>query len=461
MMSDQTVNNVRIPPQSIEAEMSVLGSMMQDSQAVSFGIEILDDSCFYKEAHRKVFSAIYSLYQRGEPVDILTVSNELAKQKELDAIGGHYFLTELIQRIPSAANVQHYSRIVLDKALLRKLISISNEIQNDCFEAAEESTDIIDRAEQKIFTLSEKRVRRDFEHIKPILHTAVDIMERNHQREGGLTGITTGFKSIDNLLSGLQNSEFIIIAARPSMGKTALALNIARNAAVAGVPVGVFSLEMSAFQLAARMVCAEARIDSHKVRSGKLPQPDWDSLVIAASVLSELPLFIDDTPGINIMELRSKARRLKIEKDVKLIVVDYLQLVRGVGRIESRQVEISTISQALKNLSKELNIPVLALSQLSRAVESRGGDRKPMLSDLRESGAIEQDADVVMFIFRPAAYMPGQIEPELEHHAELIVAKQRNGPIGNIELIFLKDFVLFAEKEVFIQELPKVSSDLF
>jgi replicative DNA helicase len=338
-MPEQEINNIRIPPQSLDAEMSVLGSLMIDQQAIGIVTEMLDESCFYKDVHRKIYLAAMSLYDRGEPIDILTVSNELEKHKELEAIGGNYYLTELIDRIPSAANIQHYCRIVLDKALLRKLISISNEIQNNCFEAAEGSSEIIDQAEQKIFALSEKRVRRDFEHIKPILHSAFEIMEKNHNREGGITGITTGFKSLDEILSGLQNSEFIIIAARPSMGKTALALNIARNAAAVGVSVGVFSLEMSSFQLAARMLCAEARIDSHKVRSGKLPDPEWDRLTMAAGRLADLPIYIDDTPGINILELRSKARRLRIEKNVGLIIVDYLQLVRGVGRIESRQIE--------------------------------------------------------------------------------------------------------------------------
>ncbi|HPG38040.1 MAG TPA: replicative DNA helicase [bacterium] len=452
---------VRMPPQSIDAEIAVLGGMMMDAQALSTVMEKLDDTAFYKEAHKKIFLAGRSLYERNEPVDILTMANELEKQNALESAGGNYYLTELVQRIPSAANVEYYCKIVLDKSILRKLINVSNTVQEECYTAGDEAVNIIDKAEQRIFALSENKNRKDFSHIGPVMHYTMEKIEGFHEMEGGITGVPTGFKELDNLLSGMQNSDLLILAARPSMGKTALALNIARHAAIkGGVPVGIFSLEMASYQLVMRMLCSEARVDSHKVRNGKLPDNQWQNLSRVAGDLADAPIYIDDTPGINIMELRSKARRLKIEHKVGLLVVDYLQLLRGVGRVESRQIEIAMISQSLKNLAKELDLPVLALSQLSRAVESRGGERRPMLSDLRESGAIEQDADVVMFIYRPAAY--GIVEPELEKIAEVIVAKQRNGPTGTIELIFLNDYVQFADRDLQHSiEVPAIPADPF
>jgi replicative DNA helicase len=335
-------------------------------------------------------------------------------------------------------------------------------VQQDCYNALQDSQDIMDKAEQRIFALSESRIRRDFDPIKKVLHDSMEKFESFHGREGSVTGVPTGFHELDNLLSGMQNSDLLILAARPSMGKTALALNMGRNAAGAGVPVGIFSLEMASYQLAMRLLCAEARVNSHHVRTGKLPDPEWRKLSMAAGVLAEAPIFIDDTPGMEILEVRSKARRLKAEHNIGLLVIDYLQLIRGGKTAESRQVEISMISQSLKALAKELDIPVLALSQLSRAVESRGGDRRPMLSDLRESGAIEQDADVVMFINRPAAY-GAQVEPELQNVAEVIISKQRNGPTGDVELVFLNDYELFANREGHrsYEEVPTMSSDLF
>lgn len=440
-MSNGEDTTGRMPPQAIDAEMAVLGSIMIDREAVGRAIELLDESCFYKDAHRKIFTSVLDLYERNEPVDVLTLSNELEKRKDLDAVGGQYYLTELVERIPSAANVEYYSKIVLDKALLRKLISVSNDITNECYEAAENSFDIIDRAEQKIFSLSEKRLRRDFLHIKPVLHDTMEIVESFHGRKGGITGVPTGFTRLDEMTSGLQKSELIIIAGRPSMGKTALALNVARNAAInSSVPVGIFSLEMASYQLAMRMLCSEARVDSHKVRIGRLPEKEWTKLGMAAGILAQAPIFVDDTPAMNILEIRAKARRLKSEHDVGMLIVDYLQLIQGPARSESRQQEISVISRSLKALAKELDIPVVALSQLSRAVESRGGERRPLLSDLRESGALEQDADVVIFIYRPEVYGP----VEREGIAEIIIGKQRNGPTGHLDLAFVNEYVQFA-----------------
>jgi replicative DNA helicase len=454
-MPEQNETPIKLPPQSIEAEMAALGSMLIEPHAANTLFEILDETCFYKDAHRRIFLAARSLFSRSEAIDVLTVSAELEKSQELDKIGGLYYLTELVERIPSAANVEQYCRIVLNRALLRKLIEVAGEIQQDCFEGGEDAYDVIDLAEKKIFTLSERGKKRSFEHIRPILFETMNLIDNYNAKADGVTGVPTGFKDLDKLLSGLQNSDLIILAARPSMGKTALALNVARTAAGYGVPVGIFSLEMASPQIAMRLLCAEARVDAHLVRIGKLPGDQMGKLSTALGTLEKSPIFIDDSPAMTIMEIRSKARRLKVEYNIGLLVVDYLQLVHGVGRVESRQIEIAQISQSLKALAKELDIPVLALSQLSRAVESRGGERKPMLSDLRESGAIEQDADVVMFIYRPSVY--GPVEPGQENDAELIIAKQRNGPTDSVNLLFYKEYLLFTGKETAHIEIPVIS----
>ncbi|MDZ7345928.1 MAG: replicative DNA helicase, partial [candidate division KSB1 bacterium] len=331
-------------------------------------------------------------------------------------------------------------------------------IQQECYQHGQDAIDIIDAAERKIFALSENKARKDYTHIKPVVMKAMDKIDENSRKQGHVTGIPTGFHKLDHILSGLQNSDLIILAARPSMGKTALALNIARNAAVNGHPVAIFSLEMADYQLAMRMLCSEARLDSHRVRLGKLTESEWQLLAQSASKLFSMPIFIDDTPGITVLELRSKARRLKAEHNIGLIVIDYLQLMRLATRVENRQIEIAMISQSLKNLAKELDIPVLALSQLSRAVEARS-DGRPVLSDLRESGAIEQDADVVIFIHRPAQAKGDEIDGQTR--AEVIVAKQRNGPTGDIELVFLSKYVQFANLEDYREEIPVLREDLF
>ena len=431
----------RMPPQALDAEIAVLGAILLERDALGVAIEYLDDSCFYKDAHRKIFASAMNLYDRNEPVDVVTVSNELEKRNELEAVGGMYYITELAERMPTAANAEYYAKIVLDKALLRRLIHVSNEVSNECFEAGDSAYNIIDRAEQRIFKLSEKRLRRDFLPISPVLHQTMEIVESFHGRKGGITGVPTGFTKLDEMTSGLQKSELIIIAGRPSMGKTAFALNAARNAAIDGsIPVGIFSLEMASYQLAMRMLCSEAKVDSHKVRVGKLPDNEWTKLSMAVGHLAQAPIFVDDTPAMNILEIRAKARRLKSEHKIGMVIIDYLQLIQGPARSESRQQEISAISQSLKALAKELDIPVVALSQLSRAVESRGGERRPLLSDLRESGAIEQDADVVLFIYRPEVYGP----VEREGIAEIIIGKQRNGPVGHVDLAFIQEYVQFA-----------------
>ncbi len=436
-----------MPPHAIEEEMAVLGSILIDKQAVNKSLEILEVDAFYKDAHQKIFQAIVNLDTVGSHIDYLTVTDELEKMGFLEEVGGAYYITELASRVPSAANVEFYARIVLEKSLIRKLIEVSNEIAGDAYEAKEPAVDLIDEAERKIFALSERKLRKGFVAIEPILHNTFEIVENFSNREGSVTGVATGFHKLDELTSGFQNSDLIILAARPSMGKTALCLNIARNAAVLEpcTAVGVFSLEMSNTQLAMRMLCSEAKVDAHKVRTGKLPADDWEKLSRSVGKLAEAPIYIDDSPALSILEIRAKARRLREEKKIGLLIIDYLQLVRGPKTSESRQIEISMISQSLKALAKELDIPVLALSQLSRAVESRN-DKRPILSDLRESGAIEQDADLVMFIYREDAYSTRTKppDPDEEGTAEIIVAKQRNGPTDTVKLAFQKDYVLFA-----------------
>ncbi len=356
-MADQNESSIKLPPQSIEAEMAALGSLMIEPHAANTLFEILDETCFYKDAHRRIFLAARNLFERSDPIDVLTVSAELEKAQELEKIGGLYYLTELVERIPSAANIEQYCRIVLNRALLRKLIEISGEIQLDCYEGGEDAYDVIDLAEKKIFTLSERRKRRAFEHIRPILFKTMNIIDNYNSKADGVIGVPTGYKDLDKLLSGLQNSELIILAARPSMGKTALALNMARQAAGYGIPVGIFSLEMSSPQIAMRLLCAEAKVDAHLVRIGKLPADQMGKLSNALGTLEKAPIYIDDSPAMTIMEIRSKARRLKVEFNIGLLVVDYLQLVHGVGRSESRQVEIAQISQSLKALGQGVGHP--------------------------------------------------------------------------------------------------------
>ncbi len=450
----------RMPPQALDAEVAVLSSILQSSEALSTAVELLDETSFYKDAHKKIFMAAFVLYEKLEPVDVLTIKDELEKRGHLEAIGGAFYLAELVAKVPAMANIEYHCKIVSDKALLRKLIHLSNEVQQACFEAGQDAVDIIDTAEQKIFALSESHARKDYTHISSVLHRTIEKIEEFSKIQGRVTGVPTGFHRLDDMLSGLQNSDMIILAARPSMGKTALALNMALNAAKGGIPVAIFSLEMADYQLVMRLLASESRIDSHRMRLGKLKDEEWARLGERVGVLADCPIYIDDTAGISVLELRSKARRLKAEHNIGLVVVDYLQLMRTSTRVESRQIEIAMISQALKNLAKELDVPVLALSQLSRAVESRGGDGKPMLSDLRESGAIEQDADVVMFINRPAAY-GREVEPELRNKAEVIVAKQRNGPTGEVDLIFLNEFVQFANAEEYHEEIPVLDDDPF
>lgn len=441
-MAAETSGVERVPPQAVEVEAAVLGAMLLDQEVIPQVIEILDETAFYRDTHRKIYLAVVSLFERNEPTDLITLTTELSNRKQLADVGGAFYLAGLVDNISTAANVEYHAKIIHEKAISRKLISSANQIIARAFDASEGPDDLLDEAEQMIFALSERRLKRGFMHLNPILHDTFENIERLHERSSGVTGVPTGFTKLDELTAGFQPGDLIIVAARPSMGKTALCLNIARHASIeAKMGVGIFSLEMANHQLAQRMLCSEARVDSHLMRTGRLPGDAWSNLSIAVGSLAQAPIYIDETPALSVLEMRSRARRLVSEHDnVRLLIVDYLQLMTGPKGSESRQQEISTISRSLKALAKELNIPIIALSQLSRAVESRG-DGRPQLSDLRESGAIEQDADVVVFIYRPARY--GKVDEGEQHKAEIIIGKQRNGPVGAIDLVFLDQYATF------------------
>ncbi|MFQ6616294.1 MAG: replicative DNA helicase [Fidelibacterota bacterium] len=440
--------NLKAPPQALEAEQAVLGAMLSSKEAVSRVLEILGTDTFYKEGHGRIFQTMVDLFTAGDPIDVVSVTNELKRKKELDACGGSYYITGLSESVPTSANVDHYARIVLEKASLRRLIDVAAELSQSAYNDQEDVGNILDRAEQRIFAISQKRLTGGFRHLDPILKDTFDELDRIHQKPGSVTGVPSGLVDLDEITSGFQNGELIIVAGRPSMGKTAFIVGLARNAAVDHkIPVGIFSLEMSNTQLAQRLLCSEAKVDSHLVRTGKLPKAQWRNLSLSVGRLAEAPVFLDDSAAIGITELRAKARRLKAEKDVQLLIVDYLQLMRGPPSVESRQQEISLISRSLKALAKEINVPIVAVSQLSRAPEGRS-DQRPQLSDLRESGAIEQDADLVMFIYRSWMYTRDEAD---RNKAEILVAKQRNGPIGTVSLVFIDRYAKF-ESEALYEE---------
>jgi len=431
---------LNVQPHSEEAELAVLGSMLSSKEAVSKSIQWLTPDVFYKDAHGKIFSAMELLFDKGEPVDTVSVIDLLKKNKELESVGGTYFITGLVESVPTAAHVERYSKIVMEKALLRSLITLSHSIAKEAYEDSQDVADILDTVEQSIFSITQNRLKGGFTQINDIVVAALEKLELIRASGGSVIGVPSGLLDLDDITSGFQEGDLIIIAGRPGMGKTALALSMIRNAALeADVGVGMFSLEMANHQLAMRLLCAEARVDSHFVRTGKLPAKLWKNLGLSAGDLEKAPIYLDDSPALTVLELRAKARRLKAEHNIGMIVVDYLQLMQGPRGVESRQQEISVISRSLKALAKELSIPVVALSQLSRAVEQRA-ERKPQLSDLRESGAIEQDADVVIFLYRPWVYSQ---EDEDEGKAEIIVAKQRNGPTGHISASFISKYARF------------------
>ena len=433
---------LNLQPQALEAEEAVLGSMMIDEDAANKAISILGSShYFYKDSHRKIFDAMLELMNNSNPIDTVSVSDELKKVKSLKSVGGIYYLTGLVDKVPTSARVETYAEIVKEKGMLRDLITTSHEISKKALDAGDSVGSILDDAEQSIFNLTEQKDSKIYQHIEPILSSTVKRIEEIAANPGSTIGVPSGIIDLDKLTAGFQKGDLIIIAGRPSMGKTALALTVARNAAIESKsPTAIFSLEMSSDQLGQRLLTSEARVDNSHVRRGSLPSGKWKNINIASGKLAQAPLYIDDTPALSILDLRSRARRLKRERNIELIIVDYLQLMQGPKNSENRQNEISQITQSLKALAKELNIPVIALSQLSRAVEQRT-KKEPLLSDLRESGAIEQDADVVVFLYRPSVYE--KEDQDLKGLAYLIVAKQRNGPTGRVTATFIDTYARF------------------
>lgn len=445
----------KIPPQNLEAEVAVLGAILQENEAIHRAIEALQRDDFYREAHRKIYQACVDLFERNEPIDLITLANELQKQKELEEVGGASYLTYLVDSVPTAANIGHYAKIVRDRAVLRNLISVSTNIINSSFEAEEEVDNILDEAEKKIFEISQDRFSFALTPLRSVLKGSFELIEKLYHRKVHVTGVPSGFTDFDVLTSGLQPADLIIIAGRPSAGKSSFCLNIARYAAIhENTVVVIFSLEESKEQLVQRMLCSQARVGLHRLRRGYLRDEDWPKLTTAAGVLADAPIFIDDSPGISVLEMKAKARRLKAEHGLGLMLVDYLQLIQSRKRMENRQQEISEISRSLKGLAKELGVPVVALSQLSRRVEDRQ-EKRPQLSDLRESGALEQDADLVAFIYRPKIYeSPRQVDKKefMSHEdrsegdpTEVIVSKQRHGPTGTIMLTFLPEYTRFED----------------
>lgn len=435
---------MRIPPHNIEAEQSVIGAIIMDHEALTVATETVQPKDFYRPDHQEIYGAIMELYTSNSPVDLITIQNKLSEKGVLEQVGGISYLAELATIVPTSAHIKEYARIVQEKSMLRKLIKASQEISAKGYEGEETIHDIMGFAEKQIFDITQNVQTEDFSHINEIVVTAIDKIEQAHITKGGITGVQTGFIDLDYKTAGMQPSDLILVAARPSMGKTAFSLNIIQTAAVKHKKkVAVFSLEMAKDQLVNRMLCAEALVDAQKVRTGNLDPEDWDRIAMAIPNLSAADVYIDDTPGISVMEMRAKCRRLKMERGLDLIMIDYLQLMSGNSKSDSRQQEISEISRSLKALAREMQAPVIALSQLSRACEARA-DHRPMLSDLRESGAIEQDADVVMFLYRDEYYHP---DSDKKNIGEVIIAKQRNGPTGTVELVWLGQYTKFVNKD--------------
>lgn len=440
--ADKSLFN-RIPPQSVESEMGVLGSIIIDSESID---KIsLEPTHFYRNAHQKIFEAMLVLGEQATPIDLITLSEELKKCKTLDEVGGSFYLTELAETVASSARIEHYANIVYDKFLARQLIVDSTDTINACYENGVEIREIVDGAERKIFKLAECQIKKKSRSLSEALTDTLDYLDRLHRRETTVVGVPTGFSKLDELTSGFQNGEFIIIAGRPSMGKTALALDVALNASPV-CPVGIFSLEMSESAIVQRLLSNRAMVNSRDIRTGKMTNDEWGRITKESAKLSELPIFINDNAELKILDIRTTARRMKREHDIGMFIVDYLQLIEN-PRADTREREIASISRALKAMAKELEVPVIALSQLSRACETRGGDRRPILSDLRDSGETEQVSDVVMFVYRAEMYMTHEkaMAEGLENRAEIIIGKQRNGPLGTANLVFLKDYTKFTD----------------
>jgi replicative DNA helicase len=432
----------RLPPQNLEAEQSVIGAILIDNDALPKALEILDSEDFYKLSHRKIFNAMTELFDRNEPIDLITLTDFLKKKDEIESIGGVSYLSSLIHMLPTAANIKYHCNIVREKALVRGLLRSANEIASKVYEDNLDAEDLVDYAEKSIFEISDKRIKVSFFTLKEVIKDSFEMIEHLYDKKETVTGVPSGFRDLDDLTTGFQKGDLIIIGGRPSMGKTAFTLNIAQHVGVElREPVAIFSLEMAKEQLALRMLCSEAMVNSNSIRKGFIKKEDWHKLTSAASNLTGAPIFIDDSSAITVLELRAKARRLKMEHGLSLVIVDYLQLMRGKGSFERREQEISDISRSLKALAKELSVPVIAVSQLNRSVESRRPP-KPMLADLRESGAIEQDADVILFLYRDEVY--NKDNPANKGKAEVDIAKQRNGPAGvNVHLTYISSCTRF------------------
>ena len=440
----------RIPPQDLIAEQSVLGSMLLDKNAIGRVIELLGADSFYRDAHRFIFESILDLFDRGEPVDLITVTDALRKVGKLEQVGGSVYVADLLNSVPTSANVDYYAKIVEENAVLRRLIEAGTSIVTEAFEQRDKVDQILDQAEKLVFNIALKRVREGFHRVDSVIKNVLDKIDSLYGKKDAITGIPSGFPDIDHMTAGFQNADLIIIAARPSVGKTAFALNIAQTVSIKHrIPVAIFSLEMNKEQLAQRLLCSEAEVNAQQLKTANLSDTGWKKLTRALGRLSEAPIYIDDSASATSTEIRAKARRLKIEKGLGLIIVDYMQLMRGRTRVENRVQEISEIARSLKTLAREIDVPVIAISQLSRAVEQRT-DRIPRLSDLRESGEIEQTADLVMFIHRDDYYNPGS---DRGNTADIIIAKQRNGPVGTVELVFRKEITRFHSKEVRYEEV--------
>lgn len=445
----------KVPPQATDLEEAVLGALMLEKDALTNVIDILKVESFYKDAHQVIFQAIIDLFTESQPIDLLTVTAQLRKNGTLETAGGAFYVTELTSKVASAANIEYHARIITEQSIKREMIKIASDIQRDAYEETTDVFELLDKMEQNLFEISEKNIRKNYSDLKSIMREAIIELEAKKDQKDGLTGVPSGFTALDRVTSGWQKADLVIIAARPAMGKTAFVLSVLRNAAVDhNRPVAIFSLEMSAIQLVNRLISAEAELDSDKIKKGTLAEHEWAQLVHKTAKLSKAPLFVDDTPALSILELRAKCRKLKAQHDIQMIVIDYLQLMSGDskgGFGGNREQEIASISRALKKIAKELMVPVIALSQLSRAVETRGGDKRPQLSDLRESGAIEQDADMVMFLYRPEYY--GITEDE-DHNStqgvgEVIIAKHRNGSLDTVKLRFIGRFTRFTDLENF------------
>jgi replicative DNA helicase len=440
----------RVPPQNVEAEQAVLGAILLHSEALITAMERLSSDDFYRPTHQRIFEMMIELAEEDEPVDLITLTAKLQDKQQLDDIGGVLYLSELANAVPTAANVDYYAAIVEEKSMLRRLIRAATQIVSNGYASSDDVGDLLSEAEQRIFEISQRRSSSGFISIRDVLMDVFERVEFLYSHKGGATGIPSGFVDLDKMTSGFQRSDLIIVAARPSVGKTAFALNIAQNVGVrAKETVAIFSLEMGASQLVQRMICAEANVDATRMRTGYLEGDDWEKLTMAIGALSEASIFIDDSPSITVADIRAKCRRLKQEKGLGMILIDYLQLIHGRGKGDNRQQEVSEISRTLKQIARELNVPVIALSQLSRGVEQRQ-DKRPMMSDLRESGSIEQDADIVAFLYRDDYY---DKESEKKNIIEIILAKQRNGPVGTVELAFLKNYNKFVNMDRSHQEV--------